>query len=222
MITIAKTPVTRRDDEFAPMVSAETRRLLRGVHPAATALYLEVQSLPDGFNPADEFLLRRLGWAPKMLRKAKTALIEAGLYVVERIRDAAGRWSTFCRYVTNRYGTRSGPSPQVKPSDPLPAAGQGSHIPPTTDKKREGGTLRPHDPTTCYRNASNLPCRQCAEQYEDRKRVASSPTSVPPSAADLLAAIMAKRAAETECDHGYVLAGPVRSKCPFGCTGDAT
>lgn len=160
-----KTPVPLRDREFAPMAPEAFRRALT---PRALALYLEVQSRPPGWTFADrETEARRMGWTVYAYRKAITELRALGLFVVDKVRDAAGRWHTRSWFNST--------SPQVTPeagSQPKPRAG---NVPSflVSKEKRERGPRVPHTPETCRREADNLPCSHCGKIRQARAKAAA-------------------------------------------------
>jgi hypothetical protein len=211
-ITIEKSPVIREDHEFAPQVTAATRAALRQVHWSAGQLYMEVQSLPDGFALADEWLRARLGWTVNRLREAKHGLIMAGLYVWEDIHDAEGQLRRACRYLTNVI--REAASPQVKPSGGVATVGQPPQIPPVREKKRERHGLRlprlarpgaPHDPATCPREAANQACRNCAAWVADHAQPEKPTAATHPAPRPVHEVIaVALGQTGTECEHGHL------------------
>lgn len=153
MSVIVAEKITRAPDgEWAPPVPRAIREALRG-NSDALALWIEAQSKPAGWSMGTrERIADAIGWTRYRVRRAIAGLRAAGLYLVERVQDAGGRWSTACRFVASL------PSSQVRPKAGIPTAGIPAAIPPSTENKRGG----PHQPATCYRERAGLPCRECA------------------------------------------------------------
>lgn len=181
--------------EFAPMVPREIREALRDNSPAL-ALWTEAMSKPEGWLMGSRDRIAELMcWPVYRVRKAIRGLVDAGLYLVDRIQDAAGRFSTVCRFVASLA------SSQVTPKADIPKAGKPARTPPSRRIKREGriggGSL--HSPQTCKREAAGLPCRQCAAVAAAAKLVEKPSTATLPAsrpAADVL------RDEHDECEHG--------------------
>jgi hypothetical protein len=181
-ITVADKITESPAGEFAPMAPAAIREALRG-NSDALALWLEAQSKPVGWSLGNrDRMARDLGWTAYRIRRAIRDLRRAGLYLVERIQDAAGRWSTACRFIASL-----GASPQVTPKAGLPEVGNPAGIPPVRENRERGG---PHLPATCRREAAGLACRDCAAYVAEHSprwpARAAAPTYRP--AAEVLAA----------------------------------
>ena len=204
-ITVAEKITRAPAGEFAPMLPRAIREALR-FNSDALALWAEAQSNPLGWSMGDrEVMAADMGWSVYRVRRAINGLIRAGLYVVEKLRDAAGRWSTVCRILATL-----GASPQVEPQADSPKVGHAADIPPARDRKREGPPAGPvpHNPATCWREAAGLPCRWCAAYVAAAPRwPAKAPSSAPASrpVAEVLAPqpMPTRPAVErVECEHG--------------------
>ena len=85
-------------------------------YPPALALWVYAQRQPTHWRFDDRgAIARALGWSLYRVRKAITKLIDAGLYIVTRERNAAGQFVTFCQFAVTAIGARRKPSPQVTP-----------------------------------------------------------------------------------------------------------
>lgn len=200
MTIIVAEKITRAPaGEWAPPVPRAIREALRS-NSDALALWIEAQSKPAGWSMGTrERMADAMGWTRYRIRRAIGGLRAAGLYLVDRVQDAGGRWSTACRFVANL------PSLQVGPKAGLPDAGIPAAIPLSTESKRAA----PHLPATCLREAAGLPCRDCAK-YVAAQRIwkwpaapATSPAARP--VGDVLAAERRPArdvAARVECEHG--------------------
>lgn len=156
-VIVAEKLHTAPAGEFAPMLPADVRLALRN-DPWALHLYAEAQSKPEGWAMGDrDRMAADMGWPVYRVRRAITGLRRAGLYLVERVQDLGGRWSTVCRFVAS---VTSAVSAQVTPKADIPKDGLPTGTPPSRERKREGRTV--HSPATCKREAAGLPCRQCA------------------------------------------------------------
>jgi hypothetical protein len=148
------------DGEWVPSVPRDVRLALRD-DPWSLALWIEAQARPQGWQTGNrQQMAADMGWPVYRIRKAIAGLRRVGLYLVTRMQDAAGRWSTVCQLVARLA------SPQVAPEAHYPAAGRPAPIPPMSGSKRESG--RPaHSPITCARNAAGLACRDCGKAQRE-------------------------------------------------------
>jgi hypothetical protein len=198
-IIVAEKLTAFPDGEWVPAAPRDIREKLRN-DPWSLALWLEAQAKPEGWAMGDrDRMASDIGWPVYRIRRAITGLRLAGLYLVERIQDAAGRWSTACRFVASLVA-----SPQVTPKADIPKVGNPAGIPPPRESKREGFTLRRavgrvHTRATCRREAAGLPCNQCAKDAAAEKVVEKPSTATHPASrpvADVL------REEYGECEHG--------------------
>ena len=117
---ITNSPVKPRPAgrEFAPMIPGDVLAACLD-YPPALALWTYAQGRPTSWQFDDRgAIARALGWSLYRVRKAIRTLIDAGLYVVTRERNAAGQFVTYCQFaavaVTGRIVGRKA-SPQVTP-----------------------------------------------------------------------------------------------------------
>jgi hypothetical protein len=170
-IVVAEKLTSFPGGEWVPGVPREIREKLRN-DPWSLALWIEAQSKPEGWTMGDrDQMARDIGWPVYRVRRALTGLRLAGLYLVERIQDAAGRWSTACRFVASLVA-----SSQVTPKADIPKVGNPAGIPPSTEKKRETRRAM-HSPRTCKREAAGLPCNKCAAAMAAEKAAAAEKSS---------------------------------------------
>jgi hypothetical protein len=204
-IIVAEKLTAFPDGEWVPAAPRVIREKLRN-DPWSLALWLEAQSKPEGWAMGDrDQMASEIGWPVYRIRRAITGLRLAGLYLVERIQDAAGRWSTACRFVASLVA-----SPQVTPKADSPKVGDPAGIPPVRESKRERHALRlprlarPHDPATCPREAAGKPCRDCAAAAAERRPEKSSAATHPAPAPVAAVIAAALGATGTECEHGHL------------------
>lgn len=192
-IALAKSEIPRAVGEWAPAAPAHIRAALSD---RALRVWLEVHARPDGWTFAARDVQAELfGMSTYGYRRALTELRRLGLYLVERIRDAGGRWSTQTTFLTS--------SPQVTPKAGFPAVGTSAGIPPITRMKRGAGE---HTPATCRREAAGKSCRQCGKARRAAELQAVKADAAARRQASLM--VLAERAnptpAPAECEHGTI------------------
>jgi hypothetical protein len=169
IVTDDKTP-NRAPGEYAPMLTAEVADLLRGAPSAAWTLYVDAMSRPSGWQLTGRQRAKELGLTEYKYRQGITWLVKVGLYLVDRVRDAMGRFTTWCRFLASPH-----PSPQVTPEAGLPEGGGPPRIPICREKKKRGGVMArteraAHLPENCQREAEGKACRQCGKTRREREK----------------------------------------------------
>ena len=100
-------------------------------YPPALSLWVYAQSKPESWRFDDRGgIARALGWSLYRVRKAIRTLIDAGLYIVTRERNAAGQFVTVCQFAVVAMASRitgRKASPQVTPKVDPGSARHPSH-----------------------------------------------------------------------------------------------
>jgi hypothetical protein len=168
--------------EFAPMVPRAVQDACMP-YPPALALWIHAQSKPHGWRFDDRnAIARELGWSKWQTRKAIRHLIDVGLYVVVRERNAAGQFATFCVFTVAAVAVTAA------------ASALSSQVTPKADRPSHRAPAR-----------KELLRKKHLERIKPAKRTPerADPPALwsPPPPSDRMAVVMGTTG--LECEHGH-------------------